>query len=98
MRRKGQDVQAWVLVAGSVMTESVALLPADRIGTLNILISCAFARGLIASRVPINGTGGFLLFTILHSIFFRVVRFSVNHCASLLDDLYEVDTRRAVHR
>ncbi len=68
---------------------------ADHIGTLNTLIPCTLACGMVAlSWMAIDGTGDLLVFAVLYGFFSgSFVSLAPTTIVSLSDDLHKVGTR-----
>jgi predicted MFS family arabinose efflux permease len=68
---------------------------ADRIGTLNMLIPCTFACGIVAlSWIAVDDTGDLIVFAILYGFFSgSFVSLPPTTIVSLSDDLHKVGTR-----
>ena len=84
-----------ILNAGSVFGRVFPNALADRIGTLNTLVPCTFACGLVAfSWMAVDDTGDLFVFAILYGFFSgSFVSLPPTTIVSLSSDLHKVGTR-----
>jgi predicted MFS family arabinose efflux permease len=84
-----------ILNASSVFGRIFPNALADRIGTLNTLIPCTLACGIVAlSWIAADDTGDLLVFAILYGFFSgSFVSLAPTTIVSLSDDLHKVGTR-----